>query len=274
MNVLNLKKNWKDFRKKRKENRDYKKLDNLKGQIESALMADCGDVPCFIVCYNNGVYVDSIVGQLYGFGIKPIVIDNKSTDQETIDILNALKTSGKAEVVYSPDNFGHMVGFLSPIYDIMPDVFSYTDPDLLFNYKLPHDFVNVLSNLTLEFNVFKAGFALDLLFGEKTIDAIVVKSANRPIKYEQSFSVREWESFFWRKKIIHSSLEIYSADIDTTFAVYRKSNYRGLFYDAVRVAGDYSAIHLPWFPERDLFNQENRENYLKGNKSTNWYQAS
>lgn len=63
---------------------------------------------------------------------------------------------------------------------------------------------------------------------------------------------------------------MYASPIDTTFAVYRKQNYFGDFHNAIRVAGDYSAIHLPWFIELDLMNDADRDIYNKSNVSSNW----
>lgn len=66
-------------------------------------------------------------------------------------------------------------------------------------------------------------------------------------------------------------LKCYAAKIDTTFAVYRKSNFRYDFYDGVRVAGAFSAIHLPWFPELDIMTAEEKASYLdKNNISATW----
>jgi hypothetical protein len=92
----------------------------------------------------------------------------------------------------------------------------------------------------------------------------------KPFVFQKSYTIQEWESQFWRRRLPHESLEIYAERIDTTFAVYRKSNYRNDFYDAVRVAGDYSAIHLPWFPKLDIMTDAQRRQYLKKSKSSTW----
>jgi hypothetical protein len=84
--------------------------------------------------------------------------------------------------------------------------------------------------------------------------------------------VRQHEAIFWRFPIKHKKLEAYHAIIDTTFAVYNKNYYQGNFYDGIRVAGQYSAIHLPWFPRLDIMNDEQRALYLNTNrkKDTTW----
>jgi len=245
-------------------------LARLAKSIKNAL-ADCKDeVPCFIVSYNNGVYVENMVRQFSERGICPIVIDNRSTDAGTLQTLRSLNLQGVAKVVFSEKNFGHQVGFFQPVYDALPEVFAYTDPDLGFNGRLPEDFLSVLSDLTVRYSVYKAGFALQLLDDEPGVAAKVTQSVIRPFRFEKRYSFAEWESQFWRKRLDHPSLSVYAAPIDTTFSVYRKSNFNGDFSDAVRVAGDFAAIHLPWYPRLDLFSDKARGEYLKRNSSSTW----
>ena len=129
-----------------------------------------------------------------------------------------------------------------------------------------------LIQLTQEYGVYKAGFALDLLDSEEVIDVSQSISHTKPFDYQGNFSVREFEAQFWRLPIKHDSLEVYYGPIDSTFAVYNKNNYKGRFYDALRIAGDYSAIHLPWFPNLDIMNEEQKQAYLNSDrkKDTTW----
>lgn len=238
------------------------------------VLGDAGEsIPVLLVSYNNGRYVAHSVEQLERFGIKPIIVDNASRDPETRRVLDAIEASGAAHVLRSSRNFGHMVGFLEPIYDVLPDVFAYSDPDLRFSPDLPEDFLETLAALTTRYAVFKAGCALSIPADAELYDVTVACRKVRPIPIDRRFSIREWEAHFWRMRLAHESLEIYAARLDTTFAVYRKSNFRDDFYDAVRVAGAYGVIHLPWFPQLDLLSKEERANYLKGNRSTSWVAA-
>jgi hypothetical protein len=238
--------------------------------IERAINKNFDAIPVLVVSYNNGVYVQNTVSQLQRFGITPIIIDNCSHDPDTIQILSTIQKSGSAQVIVCNKNFGHAVGFLEPIYKLLPEVFAYTDPDIEFSSKLPGNFLSVLSQLTVEYSTFKAGFALSLTADEVLLDTMISCSQYKPFSFKKTFSVREWESQFWRMRLAHDSLEVYAAKIDTTFAVYRKSNYRGDFMDAIRVAGDYSAIHLPWFPKLDIMSDNQKRWYLNKNKSTSW----
>lgn len=253
-----------------------RKSQHLAAQFAQILPQLEDKMPVMIICYNNGVYVENLVHQFNQFDITPIVIDNNSSDEKTRSILAQLSSDEQAYIAYSDKNFGHFVGLLDPIYQQLPDHFAYTDPDLDLNKNLPKDFLQNLIDLSDQYQVYKAGFALDLLDEEMVIDASQHISHTKPFSYQNDFSVRQFEAQFWRLPMQHDSLEVYYAPIDSTFAVYNKQNYRGDFYDAIRVAGDYSAIHLPWFPKLDIMTDQQREVYLDSDrkKDTTWVKKS
>jgi len=245
---------------------------DLTRQIKEVLPKIKGDLPVLVICYNNGVYVENIVKQFNKFKIFPIIINNKSSDQETLSTLSKLEQTKLAYVVHSTKNFGHFVGLMDSIYKELPRNFAYTDPDLKLNPLLPENFIEQLISITEKYCVFKAGFALDLLEKEEIIDVSQVISQTKPFSFCKEFNVREYEKRFWRLKLTEDSHEIYFAPIDSTFAVYNKDNYIGDMYDAVRVAGNFSAIHLPWFPKLDIMNAVQKEAYLVSDrkKDTTW----
>jgi hypothetical protein len=216
-----------------------------------------------VVSHNNAVYVANTIKQFSRYGITPIVIDNAS-NRETLQLLAHIERSGTARIVYAKKNWGHKVGFLKTLYDKLPNTFAYTDPDLQLNMNLPSNFLNILESVTERYRVYKAGFALDLLEGREIISVANAKNGD----------VRLWESQFWRKPLIHDTLEVWAADIDTTFAVYSKKFDLGRFFDSVRVGGAFAAIHMPWFPEIDLFTELQRTTYLKENNSSSWVKLS
>lgn len=247
-----------------------RKAQHLSSQVNECIQRCQDPIPVLLISYNNGVYTQHMVEQLSVFGIKPIIIDNHSTDLKTRTILKALQQSNLAQVAFSNKNFGHMVGFLEPIYQTLPEVFAYSDPDLKLNPNLPKDFIDQLAQLTRTYQVFKAGLALELPDNEELIDVAYPIKSTKPFRYSRAFSIREYEGRYWRKPLQHDKLTVFCAPLDTTFAVYRKSNFEGNFYDAVRVAGDFSTLHLPWFPKLDILNQEDKKRYLSGNRSTTW----
>ena len=241
--------------------------------LEKALAENREEIPVLVVSYNNAKYVQNTVHQLRTYGIKPIVIDNCSTDENSLNILHEIEAAGDAQIVFSEHNFGYLVGFLNPVYKVLPELFAYTDPDLQFHPDLPQNFLSVLAEVTEQYSVYKAGFALALLEEEEMIDLEIEKLRGVPQIYPHKMSVREWEQQYWRMKLDHPTLELYQARHDTTFAVYRKSNLID-FYDGVRVAGNFSAIHLPWYPKLDLMSDADRRRYLEGNRSSTWLKQS
>lgn len=275
---IEMVKQWfRSFRQMNRNRREQAKNDELRFQLKTAAfemkrsILECdGKIPVLIVCYNNGVYVTNMVSNLQKYDIKPIVLNNYSTDRESIKILNNLEKNGEAYIVNFQKNYGHMVAFLAPIYELLPEVFACTDPDIQFSSTMPASFLDDLALMTTRYLVFKAGLAMSLTADEEISKATVKLSATEPIYVNTSFSIHEGEAPFWRRKLEHESLDVYTAKIDTIFAVYRKQNYRGDFFDAVRVAGDYSAIHLPWFPRLDPMSDDQKKQYLTGNISTTW----
>lgn len=245
-----------------------KEASRVGNELDKVLSKVIG-IPVVIVSYNNFSYVMQMVRQLNNFSIIPIVLDNASTDPMAQRGLKALPPS-QAFVIFSAYNFKHTVGFIEPIYEKLPNIFAYSDPDLQFLETLPADFLNQLAKLTEEFDVYKAACALPLNFENFTLsskrNSVHLKE---PFEFQATHSILEWETKFWKQRLAHS-LEVYSAQTDTTFAVYNKSKYRGFFFDAVRVAGSFSAIHLPWYEELDLMSTHEKNAYMDANQSTTW----
>lgn len=230
-------------------------------------------VPVLIISYNNSVYVESMVKQLNNLNIFPIVIDNCS-NSENLKELKRLKSDYKVKIVFSPCNYGHDVGFKNEIYTILPDIFAYTDPDLLLHQNITSEFLKDFANLTEQYQIFKVGCALSLYddFGNSAQGAGMSRKQKKPFYWIYSnYSVLEWESQFWQLRLENQQFELYSAKIDTTLAVYNKRYYRFDFYEGIRVAGNYSAIHLPWFPNMDIMSSKQRHDYFKDNLSSTWH---
>lgn len=242
----------------------------LPSRLRRALASVADPIPVLMVCYNNGRYVAHLATQLNERGLTPVVLDNHSTDLATQAALQRLHQAGQIRHVMSPKNFGHMVGFLSPVYDCLPELFAYTDPDLDLSPGMPDEFLTVLAGLTERYGVYKAGLALTLRSDTPMTPALVHIHAKRPFAFERHYDVREWESNYWRRPLVHETLQVHAAPVDTTLAVYRKYNFRGQFTDGVRVAGAFEAVHLPWYPALDILDERDKAAYLRGNKSSNW----
>ena len=106
--------------------------------------------------------------------------------------------------------------------------------------------------------VTKVGFALK-------IDDI-------PEKYPQRQEVIKWESRYWDKDC-EISKDVYRADIDTTFAIY-KPGYRHYtdpnFYTALRMAGLYTALHGGWYIDPKNMTTEQMYYFQNASNSSSW----
>ena len=197
-----------------------------------------GGVPVLIPCFNNPTYCALMLDQLWGAGFEDIrFVDNASTSAQMQDWLR--REDARRKIIKLSENIGPNKS-INRLKQDLPRHFCVTDPDILFNTRLPSSFLAELRNLTTRHAVGKAGFALDIsrshLFTGK---ALVGRDDTIP----------KWEEQFWSKPL-HFTDEgdrVFEAHIDTTFCVIDQKFYRPAKpYDAVRVAGRYTATHLPW----------------------------
>ena len=214
-------------------------------------------IPVFVIAFNNITYIKSTINQLIKLSVELIIIvDNNSTYEPLLKYYE--DNNGKFTVVRMNKNYGHMV-VTNCFYDILPNVFAITDPDLEFNENLPKDFLDQLYRLTEQYSMAKVGFALDI--SEPHL-------LNDQLKY-MGYSIIQWESRFWKDRVCNTKYELYSADIDTTFAVYNKK-YN--WSRCMRVAKNFTAKHLPWYIEHKLPDDE--LTYYETNKITGTWNIS
>jgi hypothetical protein len=200
--------------------------------------------PVVIPTFNCLTYLPLMLRQLWRYGITNIVIlDNNSRFPPFIELLDRLEH--EVTIIRLSENRGPHHAFLDPQqFGQLPQHFCITDPDLLFNESLPPDFMSQLTELTYEYRVGKAGFALDISDRALMRDDVIVTPTGK------RYHIWEWEEKFWQTAagVTPSDDPVYHAAIDTTFAVYNKSFFDSADYvDAVRVAGRYTCKHLPWY---------------------------
>jgi len=210
------------------------------------------NIPVIIIAFNNLTYVKMMVDQSKSKKFNDIhIIDNCSFYPKLLEYYKNIKD---VKVHYMPENFGHRVLFRSvnkKFYDELPKFFILTDPDIKFNDNLPDDFVNKLCELTQKYKVGKAGFALSIEDHHKFKNLTFTR-------FKKKKTIREWEQVFWNDKLEDN---VYKAGIDTTFAVYNKEYFRivkneSKFLNAVRVSGNFTAKHLPWYKETIVSEEE------------------
>lgn len=197
------------------------------------------DVPVLVPCFNNPTYSAMMLEQLWQVGFRDIrFIDNASTNPDMLDWLR--KEDGRRAVVQLESNIGPRASILTQ--NALPRHYCITDPDIAFNPNLPSDFLSQLQSVTHRHVVGKAGFALDLsrrhLFPAKTFP------------YDgREYTVTEWEEAFWQQPLSFTpgGDRIFEAPLDTTFCLVDQKYFAPENpLNAVRVAGRFTAIHMPW----------------------------
>jgi len=183
----------------------------------------------------------------------PIIVDNASNWAPLIDWLNDCPF----EVIRLTENLGHHACWKAGIVNRPNDGFyCVTDCDLDLQ-GVPADLMEVLRvplNWTRR-NVIKSGVALQ-------IDDL-------PPWQTQ---VKEWESRFWRNRI---GGDYYATPIDTTLAMYRAGTpvriaTKVAGVRSVRVGGQYTARHVPWYLDPTNLDEENANYFATANESNSW----
>lgn len=216
------------------------------------------EIPIIVICYNNYQYVENTLNQIIKINKRYYdniqILDNCSTCEETIHFLNnvnckVIRNSSNTGPWVTPSNNKH-------IYDSMPDKFILTDPDLEFNKNLPENFIDILSDLSEKHKTLKIGFALEIIDFDKMFDFPYYNVAN----------IYEWEKKYWVNRIKDETFELYDADIDTTFCLVNKNS---AYKTQIRVAGKFTARHIPWYRENTIINNIYKI-YITNTKTTSF----
>lgn len=213
------------------------------------------DIPIYLISYNRLGYLQQMITKLEMYGLTNIhIIDNHSDYEPLLAYLNVLPY----HVYFMDKNYGHRVFWESGLFDdiIQHSLYIVSDPDIEFNADLPDDFLSELYRLLGEYKcVTKVGFALK-------IDDLPQNKVNE--------TVIAWESRFWKNRL-KDRLDIYHADIDTTFALYRPGKLdERFFYSAIRVAGNFTAKHLPWYQNGNNADDIKHYNRTSDSRFASW----
>lgn len=220
------------------------------------------EIPIIIINYNQLFYLKLLINSLLSRGYNNIIIIDNNSDYPPL--LNYYKEldGTKIKLEQQNDNLGHMVFFkkkeLLKKY-AKKGYYILTDADIIPNKNLPKDFVLELIKImeNYHYNIAKVGFALEV----KDI----------PEFYPLKKQVLKWEAQYWRNKI---DKNIYRADIDTTFALYKPFYTRGLlqnnFFSGLRVAGDFCAKHGGWYLNPTDMSEEQNHYFNTLESSASW----
>ena len=200
-------------------------------------------IPVIICSYNRLYYLKNLVNQFNKLSIKPIIIDNNSDNKNLLRFYNN-SNHKKFFLVKLFKNYGHNVIYEKFIYNNLPQIFAYTDPDISLNKKLKKNFLFFLKSLTEKYKIQKAGFAIDINSVRKIKLRIGYRNKNNRIA-SKYVDLKKYEKNYWQI-LLQKNPNVYKAQIDTTFAVYNKKYVNKDRFDGVRVANQYTCKHLPW----------------------------
>jgi hypothetical protein len=221
------------------------------------------DIPVIIINFNRLAYVKTLVERLVRDGFNEIyILDNASSYPPLLEWYKGCP----AEVVHLDANLGKWALWQSGFYEgFRRRFYIYTDPDIVPDEACPPDYAErFLSCLARHPGLDKVGFGL-------RIDDL-------SDHYSKKTAVLEHEAKYWRKEIEPG---VYSAPIDTTFALYRPG-VQGLYeLAAARLGAPYVARHLTWYEdsanlsEELLFYQQSVNDFNAGvedrQKRTHWH---
>lgn len=167
-----------------------------------------------------------------------IIIDNQTTYQPTLDWykesgLNIFYNNIDA-TLYDTGTFYRLAFELNhPIFsEIVKNYYVFTDSDVVPEESCPTDFIEQMIHVCIEFNMHKVGLSLRI-------------NDLPPCAFSEQ--VIHKESPMWINKIEHKKYDLYDAGVDTTFAVYSPNSKPLLNCNVIRIAGDFSAKHIPWY---------------------------
>ena len=214
------------------------------------------DVPIIIPTFNTPTYLKSMIDQLEERGWTNIIIgDNGSTYGPMIDLLDEL--SSTYHVVLWGKNMGPRIYTEDKdICSRMPKYFVVTDPDLLFNKKMPASAINKMRRIVDMYGISKAGLAIEI---------------DDPEERDRFFNARQvdlWERNYWTRQVtkLPEVDDLYAAPVDTTFCLYNRDQFLSEIDDvagkmtcntsAIRIAGRFTCRHMGWWAEQPLTKDE------------------
>jgi hypothetical protein len=191
------------------------------------------DIPIILNNFNRLSTTKRLADDLSKLGYTNIhIIDNDSTYPPLLEWYKycpyTIKRLGA--------NLGQLAIYNSGYINEFQGWVAYSDSDIELNLHTPKGFVEKLTEVAEKYNMLKAGLAL-------RIDDLPTTRYGLYVKRE--------EEKFWREEV---ACHIYRAYIDTTFSVIKVG--QPFQYEALRIAGDYTAKHIPWYLDYENLTEE------------------
>lgn len=133
-------------------------------------------------------------------------------------------------------NLGQLAVYNSDYINKFKGWIAYSDSDIELNPNTPRGFVEKMTQIAEKHNRIKSGLALK-------IDDVPDTTYGKYVKW--------LESRYWKQEL---EADVYNAHVDTTFSVIQVG--QPFTYEAVRLAGDMTARHVPWYLDYENLDQE------------------
>lgn len=214
-------------------------------------------IPIIIISFNQLYYLKQLVDFLLKHNYSNIVIvDNNSTYKPLLAYFETLKS--KVTIHKLEDNIGHLSFWkCQTIFEkYSKGYYVVTDADIVPVTECPEYFLQTFRKLLdASYVQTKIGFSLK-------IDDIPITNPNKE-------KIEQWESKYWK---VETEPNVFKAEIDTTFALYRPNYSYKLnnFTKAKRTEFPIQARHGGWYIDINDLTEE-QEYYLKtANESASW----
>ena len=160
--------------------------------------------------------------------LRPIMFDNASTYPPLLEWYN----TNPCDIIRVPFNSGHIGIFHSDAITnvVKDDYYVIADPD----FDMTHIPLDVIDKL-------KYGLERHPEYGKC---GVAIHTDDLPDGFPGKNDIIGWEQKYWEDPL---GEDFYRAHVDTTFALYDKRRLRGHTYEAIRLAGPYTARHIPWY---------------------------
>lgn len=207
------------------------------------------DIPIILNNFNRLTTTKKLADSLYSLGYHNIhILDNLSTYPPLLDwyssctyTVKRLEANMEQLAIY---NSGYINQFSKSPW------IAYSDSDVELSAAIPENFIEILIEKAKKYGYTKAGLAL------RTDDLPDNDYANH---------YKWWEQRFWQHKLEEN---VYKADIDTTFCIIKPD--LPFDYRAIRVAGDLTAKHIPWYVDFSDLDEEEKY-YLQHSRDWSTY---
>jgi len=213
---------------------------------------DYREIPVIIINYNRISHLLRLLDWLEKAEMQNIyIIDNASTYSPLLDYYDRTNYN----VLRLNVNIGYKAFWDTSIHLWFKGLpYILTDSDVLPIEDCPLDAVKFFQEVLNKYiDINKVGFGLK-------IDDI-------PDFYHKKSEVLNWEKKYWENPI---SENLYKADIDTTFALYRANSVKQQWGKTLRTGGKYQLKHFPWYENSDFLSEEEIY-YRKKTIGSSWY---